>query len=207
MSDTAVADDTPDQPSYTVRRSLVGKEVTFRLTDRTLLCPDRPALPFTEIRAVRVYDSPGLRLSGGAEIAPDFARCVVRPTHGRAIVLTSKHCLGLGRFEDRSASFGPFVNALIARVGAANPATVFRAGMPPALWWTWVVILLGVAVVTPLLGLLVVGDIIEQDSFSPAPIMSAIVLFGMFFSLFGFIRMLRRSRSRQFDPRVGTTKN
>ena len=38
---------------------------------------------------------------------------MVWPRHGRPIVLTSKHFLGIGRFEDRLVSFRPFAEALI----------------------------------------------------------------------------------------------
>jgi hypothetical protein len=189
------------EPYYRVRRSLFGAETDYRLTDDALVQSDGLTLPFADIRAIRLYRSPGLRLDGGAEVAPGFERCVIRRGHGRAIVLTSKHCLGIGRFEDRSASFDPFVQALIARVAAANPATMFRTGMPPALWWTWVVILLAGSLVTLLLFLVVILDLVAARSFSVISVVTALALFGMFASLFGFIGMLRRSRSAQFDPR------
>ncbi len=189
------------EPYYRVRRSLFGTETDYRLTDDALLRSDGLTLPFANIRVIRLYRSPGMRLDG-AEIAPDFERCVIRRGHGRPIVLTSKHYLGIGCFEDRLASFGPFVQALIARVAVANPATIFRTGMPPALWWTWVAILFAGTVVTMLLFLVVITDLVAERDFSIISIVTALSLFGTFASLFGFVGMLRRTRSVRFDPRM-----
>src|SRR5690606_30610268 len=45
----------------------------------------------------------------------------LQPRHGAKIELDNAHFLAPGAYEDRSASYGPFVRAALARIGAANP--------------------------------------------------------------------------------------
>jgi hypothetical protein len=86
---------------------------------------------------------------------------VVWPRRGRAVVLSSNHFVGLGRFEDRSASFRPFVDALVGRIAAANRNTRFVFGMPPALWWFWVALLFAVALLAPLSLIMIVAALAQ----------------------------------------------
>jgi hypothetical protein len=62
--------------------------------------------------------------------------------------------LGLGRFEDRSATFDPFIARLIQHAEQASPRVVVITGMPHTLWLVWagVLVLLG-AVVALALGM------------------------------------------------------
>jgi hypothetical protein len=54
---------------------------------------------------------------------------------GPDLEIQSTHYTGIGSFEDRAATYTPFVRALIARVAAANPSARFRAGRHPVLYW------------------------------------------------------------------------
>ncbi len=192
-------------PIYRFRPSLMRKEETYRLSDVALVRTARgeeAGLPFADIRSVRIYGSPGLRTLGGTA-APDFQRCVVRPRRGHAMVLGSNHFLGLGRFQDRSQTFRPFVDALVQRVAAANPGATFIAGMPAPLWWTWILILLAVVVVTPLVVLLIIIGLVEARHIDPPLILVAALLLGILFSLASYLRTVRRNRPRRFDPRGG----
>jgi hypothetical protein len=45
------------------------------------------------------------------------------------------HYAGVADFEDRAATYAPFVRALIARVATANPVARFRSGGTLAGYW------------------------------------------------------------------------
>lgn len=153
-------------------------------------------LAFAEVAGVRVYESPGL---GGI---PGFARCVVWPRRGRAVVLSSNHVVGIGRFEDRSATFRPFVDALVRRIAAANAAARFAFGMPRALWWSWIGLLAAVALVAPLSLVLVASDLARGRGVSAGAVMPLAIVAVVFLGLSGYIRHLRHNKPRRFDPRA-----
>ena len=199
-----MSDVPPARPvTYQFRPSLLQREQTYHLTERALVQSGSGAareIPFADIAMIRIYGSPGARTIGGP-VSSGFARCVVCPTHGRAVVVASRHFVGLGNFEDRSDSFTEFTDALVARVAAANPATVFRAGMPVALWLTWVFIALASVVVTPLL--LVVFVVEMADNVAVTLIAAAVYLAIVAVGLAHYGRKLWRIRARPFDPRAG----
>ncbi|MBX6321870.1 MAG: hypothetical protein IRY94_08585 [Rhodospirillaceae bacterium] len=191
------------EPIYRFRPSLLRKQETYRLSDTALVRDTEDGkekvLPFAQMRSVRVYGSPGLRAMGGTA-APDIERCVLRPARGRAVVLSSAHFLGLGRLEDRSPAFRPFVGDLVRRLAAANPGIIFLVGMPPALWWSWILILLAVVVVTPLVVLLIIVNMVQKRHIDPPLIAVTAVLLGILFSLGSYLRTVRRNRPPRFDP-------
>ncbi len=193
-----------DNPTYRFRPSLLRTELSYRLGDHALEWSDgrdEGSLAFSEVRQIRIYSSPGIGLLGGGSVAPAFQRCVIQPRRGRARVLSSNHFVGIGKFEDRSATFGPFVDALIQRV-AANPTTVFLSGMPLALWVSWAAILVGVVIVTPL-ALLMITVSLFKGTGTPGPLLvTTAVLLGILASLLPLVRALRRNRPRRFDPRA-----
>ena len=189
-------------PTYTLRLSRFSEEATYRLGENALhstTAQGTRTLPFAEIGMVRIYESPGLTSLSG-QIAPAFARCVIRPTHGRAIVLSSNHFVGLGRFEDRSATFRPFVDTFIARLGSANPGAQFLAGMPPALWWAWVALLVVVALVTPLFIVVIVQELVAGRALQLPAIGSSLIVLAAALSIVSYARVLRRNRPRRFTP-------
>jgi hypothetical protein len=189
-------------PTYTLRLSRIAKETTYRLGEDALHATTPTGtrrLPLSEIGMVRIYESPGL-ISLTGQIAPGFGRCVIRPKRGRAIVLSSNHFVGLGRFEDRSATFRPFVDALVARLGTANPAARLVAGMPPALWWTWVVLLVVVALVTPIFIVVIVQELVAGRVLKLPAISSALIVIGTAAGIVSYARVLRRNRPRRLTP-------
>jgi len=193
--------DDMDEPVYRCRLSLYRKgEDTFRVNDVALTMTgggsDR-SVALGDIRAVRIYEAPGLGTG-----FPGFARCVIWPRRGRAVVMTSNHFLGLGRFEDRSATFRPFVEALVRRIAAATPATRFIFGMPPALWWFWVALLAAVAMLAPLSLVIIVAALAQGRSLPVQSFIPLGIVFVVFLGLFGYIRQLRRNRPRRFEPRA-----
>jgi hypothetical protein len=61
-------------------------------------------------------------------------RCDLTMRSGGKIAILSTHYAGLADFEDRAATYAPFVRALIAKVAAANPSTRFRSGKNPIVY-------------------------------------------------------------------------
>jgi len=189
-------------PTYTLRLSLASEEATYRLSEDALhstTAKGTRTVPLAEIGSVRIYESPGAASLFG-QIAPAFTRCVIRPRRGRAIVLSSNHFVGLGRFQDRSATFRPFVDTLIARLESANPGAQLLAGMPPALWWTWVVLLVAVALVLPVFTVVIVRELAEGRAIQMPAIVSSLIVLGTALSIFSYARVLRRNRPRRFTP-------
>jgi hypothetical protein len=190
-------------PTYRFRLSLARKEETCRLGADALLRSGKAtgsSIVYKDIRAVRIYRSPGMPGLGGPA-ASTFERCVIRPKHGRPAVLSSNHFAGFGKFEDRSQAFRPFVDDLVRRVADANPDTVFIAGMPAMLWWAWILILLATVIVAPLAAVLIIVQLINGDPVSPPLILVTVLLLGVLFSLASYARTVRRNRPRRFDPR------
>jgi hypothetical protein len=186
-----------DDPTYRFRLSRFRKEATYRLTNQALAWTDgqsEGALAFADIRQMRIYDSPGV--SG----MPGFTRCTIRPRAGRAVILSSNHFGGIGDWESRSKSFRPFVDALLRRAARANPRVAFISGMPMALWVTWIVLLVGLVIVTPL-GIAVV--VIQGKEMSAGFYGAFAICVGLLLGFFPLLRLVRRNRPRRFDGREG----
>ncbi len=191
-----------NEPTYQFRLSLARSETTYRIEGDALVWSEggeNGRLPFSEIRQIRIYGSPGIGF-GGSTVAPSFQRCVVKPRQGRAHVFSSNHYVSLGKFEDRSATFRPFIEALIRRVAAVNPATQFISGMPGVLWAIWALILLSVVILAPLALLVIIIDLLSGGGFSATHLAVTIFLLGILFTLGSRWRMLVRNRPQQLDP-------
>jgi hypothetical protein len=77
---------------------------------------------------------------------------------GAAETIRSTHYRGFADFEDRSATYVPFVRGLAARVAAANPGCRFLAGKRPLVYWAEHIFLLAMILLLVLvLGL--VGEV------------------------------------------------
>ncbi len=144
--------------TYQFRRSLAANTDEYSLTDTALLWPGG-SVPFAQIKTVRIYSVPGMWIFGAGKVAFGSRRCAITLDSGAALELTSQHYLSFGNFEDRSPAFYTFVSALVAQVRTANPAAQFVSGMPPMLWWFWLLafgllaFLLILCIVLGLLGL------------------------------------------------------
>ena len=73
-------------------------------------------------------------------------RCDLRMRSGQRLAILSTHYAGIADFEDRAATYGPFVRALIARVAAANPSASYRSGKSPVTYWAEHLFLLAMVV-------------------------------------------------------------
>ncbi len=188
--------------NYSFRPNLIAKEETFTLDGQGLAISDRGTTAFSDIREIRTYDYPGVSFPGGAQLAPGAKRCVIHLKSARAIILTNNHFVAAGSFEDRSATYDPFVAALVREVSAANAATIFMSGMPAALWIGWIVIVAMVLLMVPILVVAMISTIAEGKWISPGLIVPALILLGMFFGMRPLLRTLRRNWPRRYDPRA-----
>jgi hypothetical protein len=131
-------------PAHNVRNSLIDKERTFTLGPDALHWRETQGsegrIPYADVRDMRLiaYTSP---------IGESF-QCALRGKSGGKVKLRSAHYRGLNDFEDRTATYAPFVKALAERVAAAAPDAKFIAGST-GLWIVWLtvgVLFLGVIV-------------------------------------------------------------
>ncbi len=129
-------------PEHNVRRSLFSSERHFSLTPEALVwsaAKRSERIPYADIGYVHIYSMP-----------PTFGRIVRRTVlkgkfRGK-LMIAATHFRGIGRFEDRSASYLPFVEALLSRATAANPSVRIVAGLAGPLYIFWTV-MLGVSAV------------------------------------------------------------
>lgn len=185
---------------YHCRRSIFDTEVTWTLTPSALESSAGTRVPFDQIAEVHLYQI-AISIVGNVRVpAPGTLRCVIRPIHGHAIVLTSSHFQSLGQFEDRSAVFEPFIHSLLQRVRASRPDAPLLRGMPPGLWWLWCAIGVGAALVGSFGVIIVVVELWTKGHISLEVLVLLPMVAGMLLSSRAILRMLRSGRSRSFNP-------
>jgi hypothetical protein len=190
--------------SYSFRPSVISKEEAFTLDDKGLVISDRGTIAFSEIRQIRTYEYPGVTMGAGAPVAPGAKRCVIKLHHGRSVILVSNHFVAPGKFEDKSATYDPFIAALIPAVGAGNAQTVFISGMPAALWIGWIMIVGAAFLIVPLLIIAMIGMIMDGKSISAGMFFSGLILLGVVIGVRPLVRMLRRNWPHRYDPRAAS---
>jgi len=189
--------------SYATRPSIATVETTYQVTDDELIWSSGPAqnrMRLADIQTVRLFTSPSVKYPflGNAPFG-GYDLFVVKAQDGRTLSVTSKHFQSVAVFEDRRATFVPFVDAVMVRVVDINPAAVFLAGMPPGVRGLWIGILavltLGVmfGVLTSIMG----GGSLE------GLILGLIFTVGTGFSLRSVLGVVTRGRQKSFDPRIG----
>ena len=184
--------------TYQFRRSLAANTEEYSLTDTALLWPGG-SVPFAQIKTVRIYSVPGIWMFGAGKVAFGSRRCAITLDSGAAIELTNQHYLSFGNFEDRSPAFYPFVSALVARVRTANPAAQFVSGMPPMLWWFWLLafgLLVFLLILCIVLGLL--GLTLEHKN-SLGTSLLFLILAGLLIGPISFLRAIWRRRTRDLN--------
>ena len=181
--------------SYRCRAAFRGGEVEWTLTGDMLQSSAGLRLPFSAIRAIRLYDVPGMRMASGQPVIAGSSRCVIRPKRGRAIVLGSSP--GVGQFENRSASYRAFGDALLKRVAAASPTTRLRIGMPPALWVSWCLILLIAVVAAAFAAVVMAVSLRTGITAWPTAFAAMIMMISCGASTLAVARVVRRERPRR----------
>lgn len=122
-------------PAHSVRKSLFDEERTFTL-ELDALCwsgagKSARRMPYADVR--------DLRLIGYASPIGESFQCTVRDRKGTKVKLRSAHYRSLNNFEDRTATYAPFVRDLARRVAANAPDAKFIAGST-ALWLAWLIV-------------------------------------------------------------------
>jgi len=115
--------------AYIARANVLEYEATWRLGADALELQGGPAstpdavmrVPYREIVAVRLSYAP-------SRFDHARYRCDLHMRSGQRLAILSTHYAGIANFEDRGASYAPFVRALIARVAEANPAVRLQSG-------------------------------------------------------------------------------
>lgn len=173
--------------THSGRLSLIDGEVTWRLTDEALIRSMKNAIqtiPYVDISGIRLITFAG---AGGRQ-----GRAIVTTSGHGKLKLGSHHYVSLGNFENRSASYAPFVRQLARCVVSANPQARFTLGSF-GLWLAWVVVCLLVLIAA----ILVVMVALEGT----APWLRVISVAGLLVVLAPFaVRWAGRSRPQRFAP-------
>ena len=195
-----------DEISFVAKPAVGTAETTWRLTGEGLKWGTGGAwreLGLGEVVFLRLFGSPGLAAPflGGATVAQGFDQCELRTASGETLRFNSNHFVSLGRFEDRTASFRPFVAALARGVAAANPAARLVWGMPPLVWGLWLAVL-GLTGLIALFALAIVLTGLAHGAIGDA-VVGLLLLAGVGYGAAGLWRTVAGGRTRAFDPPVG----
>jgi hypothetical protein len=118
--------------TYRSRTSVLENEATWTLAPDALERAEAGAptqrLPYRDIVELRLVYDP-------TRFDTNRYRCDLTPVTGRRATLKSTHYVSVGNFEDRAASYSPFVRELVRRVGEAAPRCRFRAGKRAWVFW------------------------------------------------------------------------
>ena len=183
---------------YSFRLSLFSKQASYRLTEKSLVWSEgaaRGELAFSDIRRIRIYESPGARR------APRFRRCVITPKDGRARVLSSNDLNG-AIFESRMKTYLPFVDELLRRLLAQNPNVEYICGLAMAAWAVFAAIFVVLAI-TWLLVFVALGAALFEGEQIGLILVLLVALGGVAaITLIPTWRSVSRNRPRRFDPRT-----
>jgi len=119
--------------SHSVRNSLLGRERTYTLAGSGVEWRDnksRGQVPYTSVSSIGLLSY--MSLDG------QIGQCTIRSRKHGQLKLRSHSYEKLGVFDNRSATYGPFVRALCKRVAQANPEARFQAGND-TLWLLWLI--------------------------------------------------------------------
>jgi len=175
------------EPVHSVRNSLIDKERSFSLGADALHWRDAAGegrMPYAEVR--------DMRLIGYTALIGEALQCTLRDRNGGKVKIRSAHYRSLGNFEDRTATYAPFVAGLAKRIAAQAPDAKFIAGST-ALWIVWLVLGVLCAIVV---GLLILSLF---DGVPPAaPAIMAVVICIAAVPI--AVHRIRSDRARRFDP-------
>jgi hypothetical protein len=180
-------------PTHTVRAGVLEHEAVWRLEDDALVLQGGPAAAADSVLRFAYGDIVQLRLSfEPSRVDAARYRCDVRMRSGQQVAIMSTHYVGFADFENRAASYVPFVRALVVRVAPANPAARFRSGKNPLAFWAEH-IFLAVVVAFLILVLISIGTSSLSDS-------SWSKLWMILGSIPLLIAYTRKNRPRPFKP-------
>lgn len=116
---------TPAAPlaQHSFRRGVLEKEKTYTLYPDRLEITREGVAP--EVHSLAEVDAVHLKYERSKQRQYYF--CTVRTGRGK-IVLRHLHFAGIARFEDRAATYTPFVRALLLAVAQQNPRATLKSG-------------------------------------------------------------------------------
>jgi len=132
------------EPTHEVRNSLIDPVRSFRLLDDRLLWQEAGSQRerrYADITSVHLIAYPGY---GGQPL-----QCTLTDRDGKKIKIRSHSYVSLGNFQDRTATYGPWIRALLANLEAKGHGVGFYYGsnIMRAVWstlfWLSVLVLVG----------------------------------------------------------------
>jgi hypothetical protein len=181
---------------YRARRTVFGRESSFRVQDETLI----RAVEGVDVQRIALEDVREVALTYQPLTMVDRWICSIDGAGGR-IWLPSASFTGLGRAQDRRASFRPFVQALCLAIAAQPAAASIRfvrgsnGSAYGALALLIVLVVLAVLLVFGMAGSMMGGQGLSAASWAIVPIL--VVLWSAQFVW----RIWRRNRRHPFDPK------
>ncbi|HEU4885087.1 MAG TPA: hypothetical protein VFT45_22695 [Longimicrobium sp.] len=163
---------------HSFRRGILESEKTYTLYPDRLEITQEGAAP--DVYDLSQVDTVHLKYERSKQRAYYF--CIVRTPRGK-VLLRHLHFAGIARFEDRSATYTPFVRALLSAVAQQSPRATLKAGS----LFTFIMLI----VLLPFL----LGVAALAYSFN-----SLGGALGMVFMALLCIGMIPRSRPRTVDP-------
>jgi hypothetical protein len=134
--------------TYVARANALEYEAIWRLGPDALELQGGPtAGPEVHLR-FPYRDIVGVRLSY-APSRVDWVRyrCDLHMRSGQRLTILSTHYAGIADFENRAATYVPFVRALVGRVADACPNASFRSGKSVAAYWAEHVLLVAIVAI------------------------------------------------------------
>jgi hypothetical protein len=150
---------------YRSRHGVLENEAGWTLGPSALVRAEAEAtaqrLPYRDIAELRLSYDP-------TRFDTHRFRCDLSLGDGVHVNFMSTSYISIGTFEDRGASYSPFVRELVARVAQAAPQCQFRAGKRPWRYWLEHVFLLAM--------LLVLAAVVTTVSGMPIHVIVAVKL-------------------------------
>lgn len=185
--------------TYTARSRLFQGTQTFTLTNDVLVCAGQ-AVSLDSIARVRLYTYPGVTVFATGTL-PSVTWCKIERRGGRSFRFRNQHIVHPFVFEDRMATFRPFVKALCLRLAATHPGAPLVTGLPPLIWWVCVLFFGAFAVVGALgFVLMLIATLIGGTKSLIEGFYLVSIFFFMFVGPATFLGAIWGDRTRPLDP-------
>jgi len=117
---------------YRKRDNIFDKgETEWRVEDDALVRKSADGIetrfPWNDVVAVHVRANPTMAKRW-------LHQCIIA-THHAQLTIDNSHFVAVSDFEDRSASYSPFMRAALERIAAQAPGTRFEIGAAPTWFW------------------------------------------------------------------------
>ncbi|WP_141693810.1 hypothetical protein [Methyloligella halotolerans] len=173
-----------------MRNAIVDRERIWLLEPDALGWRDdkgrQGRMPYADIASLQLIDY--------ASFDGRIYQCAVQRRSGSGVKIRSHSYVSLGRFEDRLATYAPFIRELAGRVADANPEAEFIAGST-GLWIVWTVV--------GLLAIVMLGFFFASFG-AGGPSVNGTIMVVVILLVGGPIiwRQLKYGKAKSFDPRA-----